>query len=204
MAIYLFEICTEDIPLTHCGRVTHIWSVNLSSLVHITDCRLVGAKPLWTNDAKLSIWPLGTNFNEISIELHIFSFKKMHLKILSSTCQPFCLCLNVPRSISELCLAFPGLICMDQCTHPPRDRWHSWCSIIEALACRLTLCILKQMICNFINIGTDFFDSNTLEFNCLFMVSTVVLMTRCFDDEWTGGKKEVGAGWMGFYLQRFL
>ena len=32
------------------------------------------------------------------------------------------------------------------------DRWHTWQSMIEALDCRLTHCILKQMIYNFINI----------------------------------------------------
>ena len=60
-------------------------------------CRLVGAKPVWTNAGILLIEPLGTNFNEISIETHTFSFKKMHLKMLSGKCRPFCLGLNVLR-----------------------------------------------------------------------------------------------------------
>ena len=34
---------------------------------------------IWPNAGVLSIWPLGTNISEISIEIHIFSFKKMHL-----------------------------------------------------------------------------------------------------------------------------
>ena len=33
-----------------------------------------------TNDGMLFIEPLGTNFNELLIEIHIFSFKKMHFK----------------------------------------------------------------------------------------------------------------------------
>ena len=38
---------------------------------------------IWTNDGLLLIWPLGTNFSEILIEIHSFSFKKMHLKMSS-------------------------------------------------------------------------------------------------------------------------
>ena len=48
-----------------------------------------------TNAGILLIGPLGTNFSEILIEIHTFSFKKMHLKILSGKCRPFCLGLNV-------------------------------------------------------------------------------------------------------------
>ena len=54
-------------------------------------CRLVGAKPLCkTNDGILLIGPLGTNFSEISIEIHILAFKKMHLKMSSGKWRPFC------------------------------------------------------------------------------------------------------------------
>ena len=43
----------------------------------------------------LSIGPLGTNFNEISIGIQTFSFKKMHFKMASAKWRPFCLGLNV-------------------------------------------------------------------------------------------------------------
>ena len=36
-----------------------------------------------TNAGILLIGPLGTNFSEILIEIHTFSFKKVHLKMLS-------------------------------------------------------------------------------------------------------------------------
>ena len=49
------------------------------------------------NEGILLIWPLGTNFNEISIEIHTYSFKKMHLKMSSGKWRPFCLGLNVVR-----------------------------------------------------------------------------------------------------------
>ena len=50
---------------------------------------------IWTNAGILLIWPLGTNFSETLIEIHIFSFKKMHLKMSSGKWRPFCLGLNV-------------------------------------------------------------------------------------------------------------
>ena len=49
---------------------------------------------IWTNAGILWIGPLGTNFNEILIEICIFSFKKVHLK-LSGNWRPFCLGLGV-------------------------------------------------------------------------------------------------------------
>ena len=50
---------------------------------------------IWTNAGMLLIGPLGTNFSEILIENHTFSFKKMHSQILSVKWQQFCLGLNV-------------------------------------------------------------------------------------------------------------
>ena len=50
---------------------------------------------IWTNAGILLIWALGTNFSEILIEIDIFSFKRMHLKLSSGKWRPFCLDLNV-------------------------------------------------------------------------------------------------------------
>ena len=49
---------------------------------------------IWTNAGILLIGLLGTNFSEIFIEIHTFSFKEMHLKMPSGKWWPFCLCLN--------------------------------------------------------------------------------------------------------------
>ena len=49
----------------------------------------------WTNAETLLFGPLGTNFSEIFIEIHTFSFMKMHLKILFGKWQSFCLGLIV-------------------------------------------------------------------------------------------------------------
>ena len=50
---------------------------------------------IWTNAGILLIGPLGTNYSQILIEIHIFSFKKMHWKMSSGKCLQFCLGLNV-------------------------------------------------------------------------------------------------------------
>ena len=50
----------------------------------------------WTNVGILLIGPLGTNFGAVLIEIHTFSFKKIHLK-MSGKWRPFCLGLNELR-----------------------------------------------------------------------------------------------------------
>ena len=50
---------------------------------------------IWTNAGILLIGPLGTNFSEILIEIYIFSFMKMHLKMSSGIWRPLCLGLNL-------------------------------------------------------------------------------------------------------------
>ena len=43
---------------------------------------------IWTNAGILLIRPSGTNFSEILIEIDVFSFKKMHLKMSSAKWRP--------------------------------------------------------------------------------------------------------------------
>ena len=53
---------------------------------------------IWTNAEILSIGPLGTKISGHLIGFQTFSFKKMHLKMLSAESRPFCLGLNVLNS----------------------------------------------------------------------------------------------------------
>ena len=53
---------------------------------------------IWTNAGILLIWPSWTNFNEMLIEIHAFSFKKMHLTMTSGKGRPFCLGLKYVNS----------------------------------------------------------------------------------------------------------
>ena len=48
-----------------------------------------------TNVGILLIGPLATNCGEMLIEIHTFSFKKIHLKMSTGKWRPFCLGLNV-------------------------------------------------------------------------------------------------------------
>ena len=70
---------------------------------------------IWNNAGILLIRTLGTNFSEILIQIHTFSNKNMHLKMLSGKCWPFCLRLNVLKirqsrnhPIFNMGIAIPG------------------------------------------------------------------------------------------------
>ena len=66
---------------------------------------------IWTNAGLLLTGPLGTNFSEILIEIQTFSFKKMHLKILSEKWRPFCLSLNVLTALwLDMALILQGVL----------------------------------------------------------------------------------------------
>ena len=82
--------------LNHWGRVTHI-CVGKLTIIGSDNGLLPGGRQaiIWTNAGILLIGPLGTNFNENLIEIHTFSFKKIHLKMSSGKWRPFCLGLNV-------------------------------------------------------------------------------------------------------------
>ena len=79
---------------------------------------------MWTHAGILLSGPKGTSFNELFIQIHTFSFKKIHFKMSSEKWRPFCLDLNV----------FTVLV-----QHPPgqhlrywdgtrgTDKWIAWC-----------------------------------------------------------------------------
>ena len=52
-------------------------------------CRLHGRRQaiFWNNTGILLIVSLGINFSEILIEIHVFLFKKMHLRMSSTKWQ---------------------------------------------------------------------------------------------------------------------
>ena len=82
--------------LTHWGWATQICISKLSTIG--SDNGLSPGRRqaiIWTNVGILSITTFGTNFSEHFNKIHIFSFKKMHLKMSSGKCRPFCLGLNV-------------------------------------------------------------------------------------------------------------
>ena len=88
--------------LTHWGRVTHLCVSNLT-IIGSDNGLSPGRRQaiIWTNAEILLIGALGTNFNEILIEIHTFSFKKMHLKMSFGKWRLICLCLNVLNGSSS-------------------------------------------------------------------------------------------------------
>ena len=84
--------------LSHWGWVMRIYaSVNWLTIIGsdngllTSQCQAI----IWTNAGILLIIPVRINFSEISIKISTFSFRKMHLKMLSGKWQPFCLGLNM-------------------------------------------------------------------------------------------------------------
>ena len=84
------------IALTHWGGETHI-CVGKLTIIASDNGLSPGRRQaiIWTDVRILLIGPLGTNFNEILIEIHTFSFKKMRLKMSSAKWRSFCLGLSV-------------------------------------------------------------------------------------------------------------
>ena len=77
------------------GRVTHI-CVNKLTTIGSDNGLSPGRRQaiIRTNAGILLIRPLGTNFSDFLVEILIFSFKKMRLKMSSAKRRPFCLGLN--------------------------------------------------------------------------------------------------------------
>ena len=94
--------CPGGDELIHWGWVTHICVGNLTIIGSDNGLSSVGRQAIiWTNAGILLIGPLGTKFSQILIAIHTFSFKKMHLKLSSAKCLPFCLGLNVLKTTAS-------------------------------------------------------------------------------------------------------
>ena len=82
--------------LSHWGRATHICVGKLTIIGSDNGLSLDRRQAIiLTNAGILLIGHSGTNFSEILIEILIFSFKKMQLKMSFAKWRPFCLGLNV-------------------------------------------------------------------------------------------------------------
>ena len=83
-------------PFIYWGRVTNICVGNLTIIGSANGLSPGRRQAItWTNVGIVLIGPLGTNFSEMLIEIHTFSFKKIHFKMSSGKWRPFCLGLNV-------------------------------------------------------------------------------------------------------------
>ena len=95
------------ILLTHWGRVTHICVGNLTIIGSDNGLSPDRRQAItWTNVVIFLIGSLGTNFSEMSIEIHAFSFTKIHLKMSSGKWRQFCVGLNVLRIFSAMIIFY--------------------------------------------------------------------------------------------------
>ena len=97
--------------LTQWGRVMDI-SLSKLSIIGSDNGLSPGRRQaiIWNNAGILVIGHLGTYFSEILIKICTFSFKKMHLKMLSGKWWPFCL----------------NLIVLTQVIPDTKMVWHGW------------------------------------------------------------------------------
>ena len=123
-------------------------------MTHICVCKLTnigsdnGLSPgrrqaiIWTNAGILSIWPLATNFIEISIEIHSFWLKKMHLKMSFAKTVAI---LSRPQSVeyhrySCLCIFLQSNAACNKLTH-----WDKMASFLQ------TTFWIYSLICKLLN-----------------------------------------------------
>ena len=107
------------------------------------------------NDEILSIEPLGINFSEILIEIHTFSFKKMHLKMSSGKWQPFCLGLNVVNDSEGdriQCLAYSSWYQWLN-TLRPRQNGRRFTDVFKCIFLNENVCIMIKISLNFVPKG---------------------------------------------------
>ena len=101
------QAAVNKAQLTIWGRVTHI-CVSKLSFIGSDNGLSPGRRQaiIWTNAGIWLIGTVGTNFNEILIEIHTFSFQNIHLKMSSGKWRPFCLGLNVLSQALPCCVFF--------------------------------------------------------------------------------------------------
>ena len=86
--------------LPHWGRATHIHVGNIIIISLDNGLSPVRRQAfIWINAGILLMESLGINISEILVDILVISFKKMRLKMWYAKWQPFCLGLNVFKSM---------------------------------------------------------------------------------------------------------
>ena len=105
--------------------MTHICVGNLTIIVSDNGLSPYRRQAIILTDAQtLWIGPLGTKFSEIVLEIHTFSFKKMHLKMSYGKWRPFCLGLNV---LSEILIKIQSFSLTKMHLKLFSTKWRSFC-----------------------------------------------------------------------------
>ena len=141
--------CNYVSQWTHWGRETHI-CVGKLTIIASDNGLSPGQRQaiIWTNAGILLIGPLGTNFNEISIEIHTLSFKEMHMKMASAKWHPFCFGPNVLNHFNKRG-PWNGSMLKNSISHSIA---HSFCCVMSCFVCRVALLPLWYSQCQWIKI----------------------------------------------------
>ena len=139
--------------LIHWGWVTHICISKLTIIgsdngLSPGRCQAI----IWTNIGILLNGTLGIYFSEILSEIHTFSFKKMHLKMLSAKQRPFCLGLNVLKKqlCYPLCYQSISINGIDKQVCFPHESIPSTLALSMSRSirtCKFNLCFLAKTLC---------------------------------------------------------
>ena len=122
----MVSLCSIFHPLTHWGRVTHI-CVSNPTIIGPDNGLSPGRRQaiIWTNAGVLLIRTMGTHFSETLIEIIMFSFQKMRLKVSSWKWRPFCLGLNVLIWRKKVTIVKTHFICIEMAfCYTSLDKWH--------------------------------------------------------------------------------
>ena len=137
------RLIKNESSLTHWGRVTHICVSDLTSIgsdngLSPGRCQAI----IRTNAGILLIRPLRTNSSEFLVEILIFSFKKMRLKVSSAKRRPFCIGLN------EL---IPVFICHPLVAKPlPVSKYTTYIfqtNTTENVVCKIATILCRSQCC---------------------------------------------------------
>ena len=177
--------------LTHWGRMMHICVGNLTIIVSDN-----GLSPyrrqaiIWTNAGILLIGP----FSEIFIRIQTFSFKKMHLKMLSAKWRPFRLSLNVLRlmPLHTTCCNWDSLItstvywCIASKLKAPRNfYWMSnmflWVDIFLFFVCYHVVSKRHSQLDYELNGLYNKMELKTTRWRCFLKIFTMTMSLESFD-----------------------
>ena len=131
------------------GLVTHICAGPLTIIVSDNALCLVGAKSVSEPMCDKSIQPLGANFSYILFKIYVFSYKRMHLKVLSEKWRPICYGLHVLTPSDEYMWQWiwPSFVqIMPRCSWDPSHLLNQCWLLIGVLVNQLNLNVNTKLI----------------------------------------------------------
>ena len=131
---------------------------------------------------------MGTNFNEILIEIDVFSFEKMHLKTSSAKRRPFCLSRNV--------LTHCGLVMSCDCM----DLGHHWFSYWHGAWLTSGVRPLSEMMTQHIKAWTRWLTVCRQHLKCIFLMRYYCILINILLTFLSNGSIKISQHWFRYWL----